>query len=144
MSLVPPCSCLCAIYWSQVLSPEWRCSWSSAERWCSNYIWVVNSFVAYWGALYIRDLTVSVVEWEFKLLTHWGWNKMATIIQTIFSNAFFFNENTYISLKTSLKFRKVQINNYPAFVQIMIRCCPGDKPLSEPLMVSLLMHICVT
>ena len=28
--LVPPCSCLCPIYWSHVLSGEWRCSWSSA------------------------------------------------------------------------------------------------------------------
>ena len=28
--VVSICSCLCAIYWSQVLSGEWRCSWSSA------------------------------------------------------------------------------------------------------------------
>ena len=28
-----------AIYWSQVLSREWRCSWSSADRRCCNYIW---------------------------------------------------------------------------------------------------------
>ena len=31
MSLGSSCSCLCAIYWSQVLSWEWRCSWSSAD-----------------------------------------------------------------------------------------------------------------
>ena len=36
----------------------WRCSWSSADRRCSNYIWVINIFIAYWGAPYIRDLTV--------------------------------------------------------------------------------------
>ena len=46
------------MHWSQVLSSEWRCSWSSADRRCSNYIWVINSFIAYWGATYIRDLTV--------------------------------------------------------------------------------------
>ena len=23
-----------------------RCSWNSADRWCSNYIWVTNNFVA--------------------------------------------------------------------------------------------------
>ena len=28
--VVSICCCLCAIYWSQVLSGEWRCSWSSA------------------------------------------------------------------------------------------------------------------
>ena len=30
-----------------VLSREWRCSWSSADRRCSNYIWVVDNFIAY-------------------------------------------------------------------------------------------------
>ena len=24
----------------------WRCSWISADRWCSNYIWVINNFIA--------------------------------------------------------------------------------------------------
>ena len=37
---------------------EWWCSWSSADRWCSNYIWVINNFFAYQGASYIRGFTV--------------------------------------------------------------------------------------
>ena len=41
-----------------MLSREWRCSWSSADRRCSNYIWVIDKFIAYWGASYIRDFTV--------------------------------------------------------------------------------------
>ena len=53
------CCCLCAIYWSQMLSREWRCSWSSTDRQCSNYIWVVNKFITYQGVSYIRDLTVT-------------------------------------------------------------------------------------
>ena len=57
----------------------------------------------------------------------------------------FFNENALISLKISLKFvPKVQIINIPALVQIMAWRRPGDKPFSEPMMVSLLTHICVT
>ena len=32
MFLALACSCLCAIYWSHVLSGEWRCSWCSADR----------------------------------------------------------------------------------------------------------------
>ena len=36
------------------------------------------------------------------------------------------------------------MNNIPALVQIMAGRRPGDKSLSEPMMVSLLMHICVT
>ena len=47
MFLISSCSCLCPIQWSQVLSQEWRCSWSSADRRCSNYIWVINNFIAY-------------------------------------------------------------------------------------------------
>ena len=57
----------------------------------------------------------------------------------------FLNENAWISLKISLKFvPKVQINNIPALVQLMAWRRPGDKPLSETMMVSLLTHICVT
>ena len=40
--LVSPCSCLCPRYWNKVLSREWRCSWSSTVRWCSNYIWEIK------------------------------------------------------------------------------------------------------
>ena len=61
MFLVTYCSCLCPIYWSHVLSWEWRCSWSSADRRCSNYIWVINNLIAWEGATYIRDFTVIVV-----------------------------------------------------------------------------------
>ena len=36
-----------SIHWSQVLRREWRCGWSSADRLRSNYIWVINKFIAY-------------------------------------------------------------------------------------------------
>ena len=36
-------------------SGEWRCSWSSADRRCSNYIWVIINLIS---VPYIRDLTV--------------------------------------------------------------------------------------
>ena len=56
----------------------------------------------------------------------------------------FLNENVWILLKISLKFvPKGPIKNIPAVVQIIIWRRPGDKPLSEPIMVSLLTHICV-
>ena len=57
----------------------------------------------------------------------------------------FLNKNVTISIKISLKFvPKGPINNNPALVQIMAWRRSGDKPLSEPMMVSLLTHICVT
>ena len=65
---------------------------------------------------------------------------MAAILQTIY-----LNENTciWISIKISLKFvPKCPINNIPALVQVMAWRRPGDKPSSEPMMASLLTHIC--
>ena len=57
----------------------------------------------------------------------------------------FLNENVWIPIKISLKFvPKGAIINIPALVQIMAWCHPGDKPLSEPMVVSLRMHVCVT
>ena len=57
----------------------------------------------------------------------------------------FFNENIWILTKISLKFvPKGPINNFTALVQIMAWRRPGDKPLSEPMMVSFPTHICVT
>ena len=57
----------------------------------------------------------------------------------------FLNENVRISIKISLMFvPKGPINNIPALVQIMAWRRPGDKPLSESMMVNLLTHICVT
>ena len=57
----------------------------------------------------------------------------------------FFNENVWIFIKISLKFvPRGQINNIPEVVRIMAWRRPGDKPLSEPMMVNVLTHICVT
>ena len=56
----------------------------------------------------------------------------------------FVNENVRISIKISLKFvPKCPIDNIPALFQIMAWRRPGDKPLYEPMMVSLLTHVCV-
>ena len=43
-----------------LLSREWRCSWSSADRRCSNYIWELDIFIACYGAPYIRGFTVYI------------------------------------------------------------------------------------
>ena len=57
----------------------------------------------------------------------------------------FLNENVSISIKIWLKFvPKGPINTFPALVQIMAWHRAGYKPLSEPMMVSLLTHLCVT
>ena len=60
-------------------------------------------------------------------------------------NRIFVNENVRISIEFSLKFvPKGPMNNIPELVQIMAWRQPGDKPLSEPVLVRSLTHICVT
>ena len=57
----------------------------------------------------------------------------------------FLNENIWISINISLKFvPRGLIDNIPTLVQVMAWRRPGDKPLSEPMMVRLPTHICVT
>ena len=57
----------------------------------------------------------------------------------------FLNENVRISIKISLQFvSKSPIKNIPTLVQIMAWHRPGDKPLSEPMIVRLPTRICVT
>ena len=55
------------------------------------------------------------------------------------------NENVRTSVKISHKFvSKGPISNIPALVQIMTWRRPGNKPLSEPMLVRLPTHIYVT
>ena len=57
----------------------------------------------------------------------------------------FLDGNVGISIKISLKFvPKGPINSIPALVQVMALRRPGDQPLTEPMVVRLLTHICVT
>ena len=121
---------------------------------CIQYLWRRESLCGYWGIgrevqlLSMSQILIQVIYWrtETKFLTystlaHWGRDKMAAILLT----TFFLNENVYIWLKISLKFvPKFWINNMPALVQIPAWPRPGDKPLSGPIMFSLLTHLCVT
>ena len=56
----------------------------------------------------------------------------------------FLNENVWIPINVSLKFvPKGPINNIPTLRQIMAWRRSGNKPLSEPVMLRLMTHICV-
>ena len=61
------------------------------------------------------------------------------------SKYIFLKVNVWILLRIPLKFvSMVQINIVLALVQIMGWCRPGDKPLSETMMMIVLTQICVT
>ena len=111
MFLVSSCSCLCLIHWSQVLSREWRCSWSSADRRCSNYIWVIGKIIAYQGVSYIRGLTVIILILLARntpgtapeRLTNIPLEEMVAISQTTFLSAFSWMKS-FILIQISPKF----------------------------------------
>ena len=78
-------------------------------------------------------------------LSHWGRDKMATVSQTTFWNVCYWIENAWISIKNSLRYVSNGLINYTSsLARIMAWRCPGAKPLSEPMMVKLPNHICVT
>ena len=87
--------------------------------------------------------------WDITVFTHWpewintlrprqnGRHFADDIFKWIF-----LTENVWILINISLKFvPMVQINDIPAFVQIMTWRRPGAKPLSKPMLLSSLTHI---
>ena len=74
--------------------------------------------------------------------------KIAVISQVTYSNQIKSNQiksNQKSNHKISLKFVPyIQINNITALIQIMAWHRSGNKPLSASMMVSLLMHVCIT
>ena len=88
---------------------------------------------------------MSLAHRALATLTHWGRDQNEQHFADDIFKRIFFNENVWVSIKMSLKvLPKGPINNIPALVRIMAWRRSGDKPLSEPMMVSLSTHICVT
>ena len=106
-----------------------------------------------WYCNHCNLLVVVSVGWSYPIsecvestrklaLTHWGQDKMAINFPEDIFKCIFLNENVWISIKISLKFvPQGTINGIPSLVQILAWRWPGDKPLSEPMMVRLPMHI---
>ena len=92
--------------------------------------------------LSVMEITGPTSGWL--MLTHWGRDKWTPFRQRHFQMNFL-DWKCLISIKISLKFvPKGPINKIPALVQITAWRRPGDKLLSEPMMVSLPTHICVS
>ena len=106
------------IYWGQAKS----------KIWFKMLIYLLRSS-KWFSMLRVNMVAISMICHINKL----SMNKLASILHTTHSNAFFFNENICISIQISL--------NY---------VCHGatDKrstmPLSEPMMTISLNHICIT
>ena len=105
--------------------------------------WLYTKLASNWIQWqYVNIPAEHLLQNHFTSLTHWGRDKMDAILLL---KCIFLSESVWIPIKISMKFvPKGPINNIPALVQIMAWRRPGNKPLSEPMMVSLRMHICVT
>ena len=69
---------------------------------------------------------------------------MAAISQTKFAQTFPWKKVYEVCLRFHWRlFRIFQLTNIPALVKIITWPRSGNKPLSEPMMISLLIHICI-
>ena len=123
MFLVSSCSFLSPIYWSHVLSWEWRCSWSSANRRCSNYIWVINNLIVHKGAPYIRDLTVFIILAPCRVV-----KRKSRSVQLS-------NELQWLHLNSLWPSDAIWRQRSGSTLAQVMACCPdGTKPLPEPML----------
>ena len=119
-------------------------------HWC--FVSFLNNESNFTSAQAITILYIEFENYEFKItVTSSQWvnslrprQNRRRFADDIFKRIFL-SENKWIPIKISVKFYpKGPINNIPALFQIMAWRRPGDKPLSETMMVILLTHICVT
>ena len=104
-----------------------------------------------------RWISSYILVKQFDIITHPCPNFNDSLVNTLRSRqdgryfaddifkCIFFNENGCILINFSLKYvRKGSIDNNPPLVQIMAWRRSGAKSLSEPMMIILPTHICVT
>ena len=110
------------------------------EKWLRFPCYSMKIWFTYWGL----KKKAAILQTAFsRELTHWGRDEMVAIFQMTF-DGIFININLWIAIKISPKFVPFSpINNIPALVWIMAWHRSGNEPLSEPMMVSLLTHICI-
>ena len=104
--------------------------------------WTVERTPDFWIKLSV-DFRTSSDHYTKGLFNTLRQRQMDAISQTTFSNAFPWMKMFEFRLKFHKFLPKGPVNNIVAMVQIMAWRRPGDKPLSEPMMISLPTHICV-
>ena len=114
-----------------MLSREWRCSWSSADRRCSNYIWVIDNFIAYLGASYIRGFTV--------VLYNGWWHIRKDFIAPTFKDCV---GTKLILIKIHAPVRPKWLFGWFCLYSVYIHFLGPQKPLS--LISTLLQWLCVS
>ena len=123
-------SCCCQ---STGIDKRWAPNYSKHHNCCGPWEWIRQHMIR----TYLNHATILC---NSCLLTHWGRDQIDAISQTTFSSAFSRNEMNEFRLgfhwSLFLRFELTTFQHW--YVQIMAWCRPGDKSLSEPMMVSLL------
>ena len=126
-------------------SSSWMITWIACIG-IKLYLVYVMYWLRFWKQLNVNAIHIHMCTWLpiMSLYTLRPKRNRRHFADDIFK-CILLNETPLISIKISLKFiPKGPINNIPALVQIMAWRRPGDKPLSEPMMIISLTHICVT
>ena len=150
-------------FWGELVDSPHKSQWRRALTFSSMCIWI-NGWESYmrrhrtlydvtvichintetWVPHAIHHLSTFYGQRPFLLtcnnLTRWSRFKVSPVFPDAIFKSNFVNENIPISIKISLK---CPINNIPVLVWKMAWRCSGDKPLFEPMIVSLPAHICV-
>ena len=141
------------LYWSKVFSWHWfNCFYpfivthnvltlsrfSPAKSNIHTYTCVNENDVACSNTLRVIFIRYDCYLCLYFTLIHWGLDKMTDKFLTTFYNAF-----SWMKIIDEFRLR-FYLRLLPSLVQIMAWRRPGDKPLSEPVTISLLTHICVT
>ena len=152
-------NCCLNSYWDQVSSFSTYQTWVHHPMWYAGngvILELINYMVLFSSQLCMGTLALWLIECPYSLvyacLSSWCEVCVNTLRPRQNGRHFaddtlkriFLKENVRISIKISLNFvPKIPIDNISALFQIMAWRRPGDKPLSEAMMVSLLTHICV-
>ena len=129
------CGFVMSVYWDVSVICLWSYTALLSDS-CSH----ARSPWPYWTPLSLdQHDSITITNCQQYSSTLWGCHFADDIFRCIFVN-----EKFCILSEISLKFVPMGLNsNKSALVQAMAWCQQGDKPLSEPLMVRLLRHVCL-
>ena len=152
---IPRRKCLCLESFGCLTILFRKCGWPAN----------VNVWIIYFVLDLVENIPTTTFVFRIVIMKWWSHNIITLLILMIKCDALntlrprhngrhipddifkwiFLNENVWISINISLKFvPRGPINNIPTLVQVMAWRRPGDKPLSEPMMVRLPTHICLS
>ena len=106
-----------------------------------NHVYVRTLLHMYWCIYSVELMEKKYIPETYHIEAETKWTPFS---RRLFK-CIFLNNNVWISINISLKFvPNGLINNIPLLVQIKAGRRSGDKPSSEPMVVRLLTHICVS